>query len=247
MIPPAVRIEGSGLAACCCARLLHDAGVPVFAQRASRPGVPVILIPEATNSLLAAVFRCKDPLAGQPLIRRRIVAWGPEAAPVELPHHAYAVSESWLLDRLWETTPIADSSPDTVSWTIHAAKPPPASAPLSFGERIAHASAVTLSKSAPSDACWIESAGEGWLFLASSGAHRAWLLSVGAEASSLLPSSRLVALQIESLEPASGSFPAHPRILGELIGPGWLACGSAAMSLDPISGQAPPPPCARPF
>ncbi len=237
MTPTAVRIEGSGLAACCCARLLHDAGIPVVAQRPSRPGVPVILIPEATSSLLAAVFRCENPLAGQPLIRRRIVAWGPESAPLELPHHAYAVPESWLLDRLWETTPTAESSPDAPSWTIHASKPPPASAPLSFGERIAHASAVTLSANAPSDACWIESASEGWLFLATSGPRRAWLLSMGAEASSLLSSSRLVASQIESLEPASASFPAHPRILRELIGPGWLACGSAAMSLDPISGQ----------
>ena len=234
---PAVRIEGSGLAACCCARLLRDAGVPVFAERASRQGVPVILIPEATSSLLAAVFHRENPLAGQPLIRRRIVAWGPDASPVELPHHAYAVSESWLLDRLWETTPTSGSPPAAPSWTIHASKPPPASAPLSFGERIAHASAVTLSASAPSGACWIESAAEGWLFLAASGPRRAWLLSVGAEASSLLSSSRLVAHQIESLEPVSASFPSHPRILRELIGPGWLACGSAAMSLDPISGQ----------
>ena len=34
-----------------------------------------------------------------------------------------------------------------------------------------------------------------------------------------------------------GEFPSYPRIIAPLGGPGWLACGTAAMAFDPICGD----------
>jgi hypothetical protein len=49
----------------------------------------------------------------------------------------------------------------------------------------------------------------------------------------------MVALQISSLsvDAAARTFPAYPQTLSSLCGRAWLACGSAAMTFDPLCGE----------
>jgi hypothetical protein len=77
----------------------------------------------------------------------------------------------------------------------------------------------------------------GWLFLIPDAPKSGYLLAVGGEPEPMLMESRLVAMRIEQLGEAAGVFPAHPRLRWPLCGPGWLACGSAAMAFDPLCGD----------
>jgi hypothetical protein len=106
-----------------------------------------------------------------------------------------------------------------------------------FGSRNAFAISVRLNSGADRDACWVESLDSGWLFLLASGQENGFLLSIGASPEVQLEKSRLVEMQIESLKGPATQFPAYPRILSALCGPGWLACGSAAMAFDPVCGE----------
>jgi flavin-dependent dehydrogenase len=81
-------------------------------------------------------------------------------------------------------------------------------------------------------ACAIESLDSGWLFLVADS-----LIAVGGTPEALLGSSRLVAPQVAEIEKSGSYFPCYPRISVPLSGPGWLACGTAAMSFDPICGE----------
>ena len=83
----------------------------------------------------------------------------------------------------------------------------------------------------------MEAVADGWLFLVPSGSETAWLLAAGSPVELLLSQSRHISPQIDSIVAAGGSFPAHPRITGALCGPGWMACGSAAMAFDPLCGD----------
>jgi hypothetical protein len=62
------------------------------------------------------------------------------------------------------------------------------------------------------------------------------LLSVG-DVPHPLFESRLVAGQIAELGAEMGRFPCHPRITEPIGGPGWLACGTAAVAFDPLCGD----------
>jgi flavin-dependent dehydrogenase len=42
---------------------------------------------------------------------------------------------------------------------------------------------------------------------------------------------------VSDYDGAEPEFSASPRIPAPLCGPGWLACGSAAMGFDPICGD----------
>jgi hypothetical protein len=53
----------------------------------------------------------------------------------------------------------------------------------------------------------------------------------------LLGKSRVVAREIAHYASSSREFPAYARIASPLSGPGWLACGTAAMAFDPICGD----------
>jgi hypothetical protein len=56
----------------------------------------------------------------------------------------------------------------------------------------------------------------------------------------LITQSRIIAPLIASFDLTTGPahhFPAYPQILPELCGPHWLACGSVAMSFDPLCGE----------
>ncbi len=224
-------IRGDGVAASCCAYLLGKTGFHIELETVDRPRLPVILLGDRALALVRDIFGKRELLADAPRVRKRVVAWGPRAAPVTLEHSALIVAGEDLLDAIRPAA--APTGGLNIPWTIHAARPLPAPATCHcFGSRLAQAVAVSLKPHADSETCWIESLGEGWLFLIPG-----WLLAVGNSAEFLLSRSRVVAAQIASCDAAQGSFPAYARIASLLAGPGWLASGTAAMAFDPICGD----------
>lgn len=233
-----ILIRGGGIAAACCEQLLVGAGLPVIVERADRPKLPAIMLGEAAQHLLAEIFDHRDLFDGLPPIRKRVVAWGKNSAPVVLPHSAVVVSEQDLLDRLRPEPSLqtVEQGSDAV-WTVFSSRPLPAgSGDHQFGSRVATAAPVALKAGSEKDACWIESLEQGWLFLLPE-REMAWLLSVGGSADELLADSRLISAQIADAGRAGGSFPCHPRVAEPLCEPGWLACGTAALGFDPLCGD----------
>lgn len=224
-----VEIRGRGLAASCCAYLLRREGVPVSRVRATRPAVPAIVVSLATQELIAGVFQQPNLFQGFRRIERRVVAWG-NRADVELPHAAVVLAEEELLARVEALADGVVAEPAV--WTVFGARPlPEPASEQRLGSRQAWAAAVELQE--PETAtCWIESLECGWLFLIPG-----WLIAVGGAPETLLAGSRVVAAQIRGLRGESAQFPAYPRIADPLAGPGWLACGAAAMAFDPICGD----------
>jgi hypothetical protein len=233
-----VTIRGDGVAAYCCAHLLHKAGFHVAVERVDRPRLPVIMLGEQALALIRDVFEQPDILQDASRIVKRVVAWGEAAQPIAVEHSAVVVSEESLL-ALIRPAGLAESMPhEKPRWTVCAAPPLPAqTAQYSFGTRMAFPLPVTLHDYAEANTCWIESLDDGWLFLIPNAPLSGWLLAVGASPDLLLARSRVVAPEIAEAQPASARFPAHPRIAAPLCGDGWLACGTAAMAFDPICGD----------
>lgn len=189
--------------------------------------------------LIRDVFGQSDLFRDGVRIRRRLVAWGENARALVLDHSATVVSEQSLLDSLGPELGSANEPRDAAAdWTVFASRPlPPAAIEHHFGSRLAFAGPVKLKQGADHETCWIESLESGWLFLIPGGNRSGSLISVGAPADSALPQSRVIAEQIDQLTAPASEFPAYPRIVSPLCGPGWLACGSAAMGFDPICGD----------
>jgi hypothetical protein len=235
-----VLIRGDGVAARCCTHLLSRFGFscatasgPAQAARPAPVRPPALLLSRAALDLLRDVFDQPDLLSDLAPVRSRIVQWGSQPTPLVLEHAGVVVSQDELLDRLGNAgsgEPAAD--PD---WTIFASDPlPESSMSHRFGERDASVSPVALAESADRLSCWIESLEDGWLFLIGGGHGQGWLLSVGEPE---LGASSLVARQIACCADPVGHFAAGPRILSPICGPGWLACGGAAMAFDPLCGD----------
>lgn len=187
--------------------------------------------------LIRDVFDNDRLFRNQPHVRKRVVVWGPDAKPLELEHSAAVVSEESLIEGLYPDLDAKDSDSDG-GWNIYASRPLPAtSTELRFGSRVASANPVVLKEDADPETCWIESLDGGWLFLITNAPGEGWLLSVGASPEELLAQCRLAGRNIQELGPTAGRFPAHPRIVSQFCGPGWLACGTAAMALDPLCGD----------
>jgi hypothetical protein len=224
-----ILIRGDGVAARCCGHLLGRAGYRVSFERAGRARVPVIMLSEGAQRLIGDVFQ-RDQLFGDlPVIRRRVVAWGSGADPVTLDHSAVVVSEEVLLHRLG----LISGEKAGGDWTICSGPPLPASTvEHRFGSRRASAMKVEMKATAETDACWVESLEDGWLFL-----NSGWLLAVGASPEELVGKSRLVQEQIVGCGAGAGEFTASPRMVTPLGGEGWIACGSAAMAFDPLCGD----------
>jgi hypothetical protein len=229
-----VHIEGGGVAALCCARLLRDAGLRVSGRRASRRAVPVVMLGRAAQALIRDVFGPEDLLGEQPAVRRRVVCWG-DGEPVVLPHSAMIVSEARLFRALeGRPTPEGDEAADFV---IRTAAPHPSLAARAFGSRQGLTAPVRLRNAADADCCFMEATATGWLFVVPGGGHDAWLLGVGAPLDELLAQSRLVAPLIELSGSPSQPFDMTPRLADPVCGPGWLAAGSASIAFDPICGD----------
>jgi hypothetical protein len=230
-----ILIQGDGIAAYCCAHLLGAAGFQVATERADRARLPAIMLSDPTQRLFKDVFKQEDLFGDQPRIRKRVVAWGPQAEPLTLDHTAVVVSEQFLVETIRGRLPLDESREETPDWTIIASRLPAGSVEQSFGSRVATAVPVTLREGSDPEACWIESLEDGWLFLIPAARGSAWLLSVGS--GSLLERSRMILGQIEGLGDPVGEFPAHPRMAWPLCGTGWLACGTAALAFDPLCGD----------
>jgi hypothetical protein len=229
-------IRGKGVAASCCAHLLEAAGFRVCLAENQRPRIPAILVSEAAQALLRDVYGRTDLFEGLFQIDRRIVAWEPGSAPVTLPHQAVVISEEALLEQL---RPVSGeiAPPDAADWTIYTSRPLPSLVEHHrFGSRTASLVTVDLRDSGP-PACWIEALECGWLFLIPTGHASGWLVSIGSPHDILLAESRLISGRIDVSGAAGASFAAYPAIADPLCAPGWLACGAAALSFDPLCGD----------
>jgi hypothetical protein len=227
-----VLVRGDGIAACCCIYLLKKHGFSVIHERTDRARLPAILLSEMALSLIRDVFDRPDLFRDFPAIQNRVVCWGDGAETVTLPHSGVMVSEEQLLAAV-RPKDVPDFGSRAPDWTVFTSRPlPPKSEEHGFGSRIARATPVTLS--AQSGTCWIESLSGGWLFLIPNSEFGGWLLSVG---TADLTESRLIAGRIREVQSPAREFPAFPRMMSPLCGPGWLSCGSAAMAFDPICGD----------
>lgn len=197
------------------------------------------MLSEAALALIRDVFERPDLFLTAPRINRRIVRWGKNAEPVAFDHSAVVVSERELLHELEQKLespdePVGDES----DFTIFASRPLPSeSAEHCFGSRTASAVQIRLRNAADSESCWIESLDDGWLFLIPDAAESGWLLAVGCSLEAIPARSSLIAERIAFTGDVSKQFPASPRIVSPLCGPGWLVCGTAGMAFDPICGD----------
>jgi hypothetical protein len=196
------------------------------------------MIGETAQRVLGDIFPEIELFKGLPRIRKRVVQWGPKAEALALPHSAVVLSEETLLKRiegaLMRSERIESETPE---WTILSSRPLPAAVEeIQFGARVAAAAVVQLKPGCDPQASWVESLPHGWLFMLPNG-ENGWLLAVGEDAETLLAESSLVARQILSVTSDARSFPCHPRVAQPLCGPGWLACGSAALGFDPLCGD----------
>jgi hypothetical protein len=246
MAEPRILVRGEGVAGTCCLQLLDQQGVNCEPEDAKTLRLDSLLIGQGTQKLLRDIFAgsSDDLFAGFPVIRKRIVAWGSGAQvarePLVLAHLGVVAAEEELLRRLRARLPTAkrDSDRGDPAWTIVAARPTDgARKEMHFGSRRASVREVELAEEIDEEACWVESLADGWLFLLPMGAPRGSLIAVGRGKEDLLGKSRLVARQVRSMTGAAADFAAYPRIVRELCGIGWLACGTAAMTFDPLCGE----------
>ena len=230
-------VVGDGVAARGCARLLDGRGSGLMLERSPRPKIPAIMIGSTIQGLFRDTFERDDLFRGLPPITRRVVAWGPGSDVSTLPHSAVIASEQELLERLPPLTAGAETT--HADWTVVATRPLPEGCLESrnLARRMARAVPVRLREDTDRSACWVESVESGWLSLIPCANAGGWLLEVGAPGHSQLTGSRLVGQQIAEVSGEPAEFPAHPRIAWPLCGPGWLACGAAALSFDPLCGD----------
>jgi hypothetical protein len=230
-----VEIEGDGVAAVCCAQLFSADGQTFTCSHVARPRLGSVLLSRQTLLLLGEIFPAVDLISLCHPIQKRIVAWGPDAAPVNLAHSAWVLSEGDLLSRLWQQVTVPGKPGQCLSgWKVLASGPQQ----RAFGIRIATVMSALLKRDADQTACWIESVASGWLFVLPRGPERAaTLISVGETPALLLGQSRVIAGVVDTLSGPAIEFPAYPRIAFPICGDGWLTCGAGAMAFDPICGE----------
>jgi 2-polyprenyl-6-methoxyphenol hydroxylase-like FAD-dependent oxidoreductase len=231
-----VHIEGEGVAAACCAQLFTESGQPWTSSRVARPKLGAVLLSGQTVELLAGISPLTDLVSVGHRIQKRVVAWGPAAEPISLPHSALVISETDLLTRLWAQVPVSAQSP-AAGWRFLSSSASGVEQ-QAFGTRVASVACAALKRGVDQSACWIESVDSGWLFLLPRGEDKAaTLIAVGEAPGTLLGQSRIIANLVGALEGPAAEFPAYPRIAKSLCGNGWLACGAAAMGFDPLCGE----------
>lgn len=235
------------------AHLLDRAGFAFLREPGLRRPVPVIMLSDPALALLRDVFGDASLFADRPRIEQRVVKWG-SAEAVTMPHGAVVVSEYIIADVLdmfprGNTAKRSSAKPDRAQLNIQhsndfngkfvvQAMPPFSSGEtLRFGERLSATARVTLKADAPARSCWIEAVDVGWLFLIPDGFGQAWLLAVGGAPEALAQAAPLIGPLIDTLEPTGGQFDTSPRMLAQLAGDDWLACGTGAIAFDPICGD----------
>ncbi|MEH3048152.1 hypothetical protein [Sphingomonas adhaesiva] len=229
-----VAIDGSGIAAACCAHVLTRRGLPTRTMPRAGGGAPVVMLSATAVALIRDVFDRPDLLATAHRITRRIVAWG-GAVPATMPHDAIVVSGTALAAALACDAVTDDAM--TGDMTVRT-RPRDVAPMMRFGTRVAWATMVRLCDRAAATDSWIEAIDAGWLFLIpSDAAGAAWLLSVGGPIDEALRCSRHIAPRIVTGDAPHEMFDPAPRLAPQLTGPDWIACGSAAIAFDPIAGD----------
>ena len=116
----------------------------------------------------------------------------------------------------------------------------------SFGERCVIGIEASLTKMQQRrDTYWIETIQDGWVFLAPLGNDKALLQCMVPRLlkeplvaiTDLLAQTHMIREQVADTSGPASVFIASPQIADPLWGPGWIAVGDAAISLDPISGD----------
>jgi len=230
-----VEIEGDGVAAVCCAQLFSTSGQTFTCSPVARPRLGSVLLSRQTLLLLSEIFPTVDLISLCHPVQKRIVAWGPDAAPITLAHSAGVVSEADLLGGLWQQVTVPGKAEECpVGWKVLLSGPQQ----RAFGTRTATVASALLRQDADQTACWIESVPSGWLFLLPRGpAHAATVISVGEAPAVLLGQSRVIAGVVDTVSGPAAEFSAYPRIAFPLCADGWLACGAGAMAFDPLCGE----------
>lgn len=234
----ATLLRGQGVAVATAAHLLDRAGFAFCREPGLRRPVPVIMLSDPALALLRDVFGDAKLFADRPRIEQRVAKWG-SAKAVAMPHGAVVVSEDDIgivLD-LFPRGNIQQSNDFNAKFAVQAMPPFSSGETLRFGERLSATARVTLKADAPARTCWIEAVDAGWLFLIPDGFDRAWLLAVGGSPEALAQTAPLIGPLIDTLEPTGGQFDTSPRMLAQLAGDDWLACGTAAIAFDPICGD----------
>lgn len=232
-MPALVHIRGGGVAANSCVHLLKRAGLRVSMDSQARPRVPAIMLSASALTMIRDVLDRPAMFSDLPRIDRRIVAWG-GGEPITMSHAAVVLSERQLLANFAvDCAPSAATAADFIIETDRAA----GRERMRFGARQAAAAKAALRDPGDASACMIESLEDGWLFLIPNAAEETWLLGVGAALPELIAKSRLIADRVDILDGPSASFDCSPSIVMPLCGERWAACGSAAVTFDPICGD----------
>lgn len=233
-MPLTVSIRGSGVAARCVSRLLEGHGLCWTLESAATKRGPAVLLSDQALALMRDCLGEPQMLAGRRRINRRVVAWGGQP-PISVEHGAVVLGEGELDDVLAIDGEALASCPPEL--TIHAVAPFPGSGLHAFGSRRAMAAQVTLSREEDFDACWVEAVDTGWLFMIPTGEGAGWLLAVGGDCEAMLAQSSSLVERIAIARTSPTVFETAPRMIETLAGPGWLACGTAAIAFDPICGD----------
>jgi len=236
-----VQIAGSGIAAVSIAQLLSQSNIPYAFESDKANQERSVLLSSQTVQLLSAIHRTDRFVQFGWPIQRRSVLWGDATEPVTVEHHGISISESRLSDELrsrlrgsHKNTSVL-ASPD---WLIETQLRANSGVTLiRYGERRTTFQTVTLRSSADSHCCVIESVSAGWLFLLPTSSTEAALLCTGYHPEEVLAQSRLVTRQMERTSPFSTPVNIAPAIAHELIGPGLIRAGSAALRFDPLCGE----------
>jgi len=232
-----VHIKGAGIVAWCCASLLQRSGFAVSVEQTRGSHLPAILLDPVTEALLCYIAGDNTLFRGLQRVRSRTRAWGAHSGTVRLDHSAAILSPDAFMDGARISLDrCCGLPPRGADWTVYTS-PDPRRGQDSFGSRRAQFADVRLKSKAERGACLLESVDCGWMFLIGGDCDRGFLLFVGGDPDSLLESSRHIAAQISGVHLRGFEVDAYPRIARRLYGNGWIACGTAAMSLDPICGD----------
>jgi hypothetical protein len=185
--------------------------------------LPTLLLPASTVQLFRDVLVAPAFLEGLPKVTQRFVRWG-DAVTQTFEHDGFVIAEDQLLAEL---SKLAAPSTTIVQpdFRVQAQGDIPT-------ETIRSAWQIDIEVPADFAACAMEAVNDGWLFLLPS----TKLLAVGDKPAHLLAQSQLIAPLLLHSGSAKGPFNVAPRLHECLTGDKELRCGSAAATLDPISG-----------
>lgn len=222
-MPFGVRVTGDGVAGWVLTILLQRAGLRVELVPTPKRILPTLLLPANAVQLFRNVLAVPDFLSGLPQVTQRMVRWG-DGATQTFEHNGYVLGEDLLIAELAKLAApsVALVQPD---FRIQAQGDIPSETPRSAWQ-------VDVELPADFAACVMEAVTEGWLFLLPG----TKLLAVGDKPNHLLSQSQLIAPMLLRSGAAKGPFNVAPRLHDVLTGVKELRCGSAAATLDPISG-----------